>query len=221
MLCKKLPPTLKDLFLFEDFNKVFHPNRFRRRTFAVMGWALAYSSRNLEKLSASFLVDARDFFPRIWPNRGSWQEDLETAPHYPALEHLALTSQILQPKRHRREAKAMLVAAGVSAFYHMPKLKIMEIWGAGEGYSCMFRFRAGAENCEIVWRSTWDGNMNSVFNAWRWMARNVLPQRKLTIKIWRVTWRDGQSYSDSLRSLALRREIIDPVSEFQVKWENQ
>ncbi len=221
MLCTKLPATLKSLFLFEDFNKVFHPNRFQRRADPAIGWALAHSGCNLQKLSASFLADAKDFFPSIWPKRRSWREALQTAPHYPALEHLALTSQFLQPDRHIRAAQTMLVAAGVAAFYHMPKLKIMEIWGVGEGHRCLFRFRAGAKGCEILWKSTWDGDMAAVFKAWRWMARNVRPRRKLSIKIWRVAWRDSQSYSDFLHTLALRRDVIDPVSGFQVKWENQ
>jgi hypothetical protein len=69
-----LPITLTELTSFEDSNKDFYlsirrivPEYPSRVTCPMVGLALAKASQYLEHLSASFIIDAKDFLQYFWP----------------------------------------------------------------------------------------------------------------------------------------------------------
>ncbi|KAK0709070.1 hypothetical protein B0T26DRAFT_804870 [Lasiosphaeria miniovina] len=94
--------------------------------------ALAMASLELEYLSASFMVDAADFFDACRP---SWK--------WPNLTSLALTSQLLTPDRHWAAMIDKMLQAAAAAGIEMPRLETMEIWNGGEGLAALFRYQSG------------------------------------------------------------------------------
>ncbi|KAJ5606397.1 hypothetical protein N7510_009178 [Penicillium lagena] len=126
---------LQRLILFENFNQQYPPaftgsffgcNPIRTPTSGV-SWAVAKPSLKLEKLSASFIVDASCFFQSCEP---SWK--------WPSMTSLALTSQLLLPDESPIEIDNMLQTAAAVAM-KMPNLKLMEIWNGREGSAMLFR----------------------------------------------------------------------------------
>lgn len=221
LLFKGLPNTLQELFILEDFNEVFRPNEFPWRPYPIMAFSLASSSCRLRKLSAFFLIDADVFFfPRIWPNTGTWLEDLQERPHYPDLELLTLTTQISRLRRFKEKATEMLITAGVVALYRMPKLGFMKIWCIGETHCCLFRFKA-ADHLEITWKSTLRADLSLVFETWHWMVQDVRPHQTLFVNTVPIPRRSTRSYGDVLHGPELRHDVNDPVSGFSIILQNQ
>ncbi|KAI1468073.1 uncharacterized protein F4812DRAFT_389527 [Daldinia caldariorum] len=90
-----LPQTLRQLSIFED---PFHHNALTTRNQTGSAYSpgiamvLFKESRNLEHLSASFVVDAKDFFQPFWPSTLT-----STSQSWDKLETIALTSSLLKP----------------------------------------------------------------------------------------------------------------------------
>lgn len=137
MLCYYLPKTLKTLSRFEDTNvdidgaSLGPSSRHQSPTRdlePLLGTALAGISFKLQNLSASFMVDARQFFQAARTDK-VWEH----------LESLTLSSPLLVPTCPPGKANDMLLAAGLAAM-RMPKLRMMEIWNGGRGYAALFRY---------------------------------------------------------------------------------
>ncbi|OBT39478.1 hypothetical protein VE00_10120 [Pseudogymnoascus sp. WSF 3629] len=71
LLLHGIPSTLRELSIFENFNKLLHPEHFKQLTYLEqytkranpsLSKTLSKSSRLLTRLSAAFLVDVVDFF---------------------------------------------------------------------------------------------------------------------------------------------------------------
>lgn len=152
MLLSHLPPRLRVMSLFEDFNEDY-PHAFQNLTpgFPLLdaeivrtpdpsvGAALAQASLGLEKLSSAFNVDAESFFQAVQP---SWTWD--------RLETLVLTSRLLSLSNHNQSAvTSMLCNASVAAL-RMPKLQVLEIWSGYRHIACLFRYHPGS----VLWKST-------------------------------------------------------------------
>jgi hypothetical protein len=149
---KELPTTLRKFYIFEDFNKLLHPERSSKRALPSLGTALSNSSRSLEILSAAFLVDAEGFFSDFWPTK---QLNYDVIP-WENLQKLALTSHLLYPHVKRWKISNLMMAAGRAAAF-MPQLEIMEIWNGGEGHASVFRYEKAAGQPQITWASNWGG----------------------------------------------------------------
>lgn len=112
-----------------------------------IGQAFAQISRPLVHLSLSFAADASDFFETC---QRSWV--------WTRLTSLALTSNLLAPKKDPKIVNDMLEKAGIVAL-QMPKLDVMELWNGRRGLACVFRYQASRDraghNAKITWRSTW------------------------------------------------------------------
>ncbi|KAH6608972.1 peroxisomal abc transporter [Trichoderma cornu-damae] len=116
-----------------------------RKPNPYFGAALASRSLGFENLSASFLVEARDFF-RAYKPEWIWRD----------LRSLTLTSQYLDSQRSSHEINGMLQAAGEAALA-MPMLQTLEIWNGGAGQAAIFRYHGGrGEAAVIAWTGTWD-----------------------------------------------------------------
>lgn len=121
---------------------------------------IALASLRLEQLSASFIVDADQFF-QIEP---SWE--------WPLLTTVALTSGLLSPDKNPIEVGAMLQAAAEAA-KKMPKLETMEIWNGRKGLAALFKYHLihKKQQATILWRGTWELAIDpSAIRAWEGVA---------------------------------------------------
>ena len=148
LISKKLPSTLRDLYIFEDFNKLLHPERAAKCGPAnrALGKALSKASRSLKNLSATFLVDAEDFFadfwpPNYWSPHASQNSNANVVP-WENLRRLTLTSHLLHPTTKSVIIRKLLTAVGRAAAF-MPKLEVLEIWNATFTYGGEARQTAG------------------------------------------------------------------------------
>ncbi|KAK1253852.1 hypothetical protein MKX07_001929 [Trichoderma sp. CBMAI-0711] len=115
-----------------------------RGSTVVVSQAIARASLMLEHLSASFMVDASEFFAALDP---SWR--------WCNLTWLALTSRLLTPDQDADTMDDMLEAAAAAAMT-MRKLETMEIWNGSEGLAMVFRYKRAPARAmaEITIRGT-------------------------------------------------------------------
>ncbi|KAH6667878.1 hypothetical protein B0J14DRAFT_601631 [Halenospora varia] len=77
LISTNIPRSLRELYIFEDFSTLLHPELPAKRANPSLGEALSKSTRLLKNLSAAFLVDAEHFFADFWPIK---QYDPNTVP---------------------------------------------------------------------------------------------------------------------------------------------
>ncbi|KAI1378528.1 hypothetical protein F4677DRAFT_453291 [Hypoxylon crocopeplum] len=125
-----LPKTMKSSTIFEDFNENWNTIRcfdestgelkedveFVRTPEPSVSGAVAWMSRQLEKVCVSYMINAKDFFEAREPHF-VWSK----------LTSLSLTSLLLKATADTSAINSMLAEAGVAAL-EMPKLQTMEIW---------------------------------------------------------------------------------------------
>ncbi|KAK3681470.1 hypothetical protein B0T22DRAFT_523732 [Podospora appendiculata] len=218
-----LPATLKELTIYENAEEEFMPyarwlqgvtanlpkpvvcNGAGMEVFkndkATLGEVIAKASRRLEHLSASFMIDAKDFFnPSI-------------------CQSLAMTSELLDPDQSPVLINNLLKKAGATAG-RMPKLRTMEIWfGKWDSHGTIFRYhnddRLGAT---ITWQSTWRLAIEpDVIRTWtKTVYLNTRHERfNLDFEVMPM---DGTSFPASvLRHLKLKDRVLHPVSYRQVQ----
>lgn len=224
LLPENLPATLRQLHLFQDFNSILNPQFFKNRATRPnrdLGICLASCSCLLESVSASFLIDAEDFFHELWPVDGNETRDgLTKRGLWTNLKTLALTSRLLHPSVRRSEIQKLLLAAASSALF-MPKLEVMELWNAGQGHAAYFRFEKESLPT-ITLRSTWplaSTLLQQTMARWEAVAKEY-SQSRLAVSVELLPQGDHfDSYSSLLPHLKLRKQILDVVSLYQIEWE--
>ncbi|KAK3934920.1 hypothetical protein QBC46DRAFT_324280 [Diplogelasinospora grovesii] len=220
LILQSLPNTLRTLHVFEDSNKLLHSQHPPKAPNMSLGRALSRSSRFLETLSVAFLVDAEDFLTEFWPTKPLPTNVLP----WENLRRLALTSRLLHPSRMARgDLGNLLVAAGRAASF-MPKLVSMEIWNGGEGNACIFRYRnAAGERPRIILSTNWGSHVEldyDVIQCWANMPRHGqhLIAEVIPLPLRRNVMR---TYAHIIHHLKLRYDVLDPISHYQVYWENE
>ncbi|RYP39366.1 hypothetical protein DL766_000391 [Monosporascus sp. MC13-8B] len=219
IILTSLPETLKVLTIFEDFNEdynivhCFHyitrewpyPPDLVRTPNPSVGAALAYRSLGLEKLSASYMVDAKDFFKACEPN---WVWDNLTS--------LTLTSRLLTLcKPHPLAINKMLVDAGTAAL-GMPQLRTLVIWNGMKRNACAFRYQVTANSTTLGWCGTWDLELDiDVLDVWRKAAPRYTKHELSILASRNLNKQDIQSHAVAIRELNLS-EVIHPVSLEQI-----
>jgi hypothetical protein len=241
-LCKSCPPGTTSVTIFEDFDeadvrqylkelpwdelhadKLPGDNSARRRyelvrtPTPVISIALAHLSLRLEKLHASFMVEAWDFFDAC---QGDCRWD--------NLMSLSLTSKLLTVRRPDSEGmgaiKSLLLRAGQAAL-RMPKLKSLAIWNGARDCACAFKYEVQNGTSQISWRGTWvyllnpDGEGEYEL-AWQKVAAQ---HTNHGLNIPRAGWiheRSIRSHADAIVALDLC-EVVDPVSLEQIRRESQ
>lgn len=213
-----LPNTLKRLTLFEDFNEDFNGafqgdtilhGELVRTANPSVGAALAKTSLFLERLSASFLIDAEGFFQAYQPG-WIWKD----------LVSLALTSRLLNSTEDPAEINNMLHAAGVAA-RNMPKLRIMEIWSGGRWHASVFRYHATDDFTTVTWHSVWNLRLESrVIETWKAAALEY-SRHELCVEVYRMPSGNIQSYGDAIDHLKLKQQVLHPVSLHQIRMEGR
>ncbi|KAL9616419.1 MAG: hypothetical protein Q9160_008718 [Pyrenula sp. 1 TL-2023] len=210
--------SLRSLTVFEDFNDTFLKSSSRvgehdETPYPVVGAVLAKSSLCLERLSASFLADAKDFFAAYRPG---W--------NWPNLVSLALTSLLIDQDENPAKVNMMLNTPG-AVVQNMPKLQLMEIWNGGKDHACVFRYVGTRvhEPARIAWRGSWDLKLEPrVIKTWENVALMAGGQR-LEVEISRIPPDAGRisSHGDAIHQLKLQQEVLHPVSLRQIRHEGK
>ncbi len=200
--------------IFENFNQQyplywFDDPRLIRAPNTTLGQQLARINLSVEALSASFMIDAEDFFSVLpsatWPN----------------LTCLALTSRLLSPKTCPLKINHLLQAAASTAHY-MPKLKTMEIWNGLPRLAALFKYdfmsgyRSYRQRSVITWRATWRLPLqDQTIKAWE----ALIHSDRIDVVYEMIKSEEIMSHADAIVSLKLPEMVIRPVSLRQIKIE--
>jgi hypothetical protein len=144
---RKTDRSLKSLTLFEDFNEDhvaalgLDPVRPPSITLARR---LVRMSKDLVKLSASFLVDASRLIDQFLTSETAFK-----------LQSLSMTCNLLDSNAEKEKREALLELAAELP-KRMPKLEVLELWYAKRGQACRFQFKRHQESrvVEIGCRGT-------------------------------------------------------------------
>ncbi|RDL35210.1 uncharacterized protein BP5553_07141 [Venustampulla echinocandica] len=212
-----VPNTLTNLILFEDFNEDFifanmkergHNGERERICCPALGAVLAQRSLSHENLSASFLIDAKDFL-KACPPGGIW----------PKLTSLALTSPLLSSNSSLEDINNLVLAAA-SAAYKMPKLQTMELWNGGKRHAFLFRYHTTDNHTTISWHGTWNLNLKPhVIEAWREVALKYAAQELRIEKGKILDCNIINSHGAAIHQLKLKIQVVHPVSLSQIRGE--
>lgn len=175
-----------------------------------MGMVLAFRSIFLERLFASYMVDAWDFFKACQP-LWVWEN----------LTLLSLTSRRLTLRNPDPSTiNTMLLEAGQTAL-RMPKLQTMEIWSGVKRHACAFRYEVAADATTISWCGTWDLELSQdVVDAWTQVARKY-SRHELSVLASRILdTQDITSHAAAIRDLKLH-DVLHPVSWLQILRESE
>ncbi|KAH7255473.1 uncharacterized protein BKA55DRAFT_592774 [Fusarium redolens] len=214
-MLNRLPQHVRSVTIFEDFNEqimeairndmdptsinMFMQIETRRLTQPELGKAFAVKSPDLEHLSVSFMIDARDFF-RSCKMLSDW----------PRLRSLILTTPLMT-KGSRDRISDLLVNACAVIFHKNDK-------GDRKGYG----------SATLTWRGTRDFDFSKeVVETWQEVACacnslqgyfDQCDSRQLLFRIERV---EGEiiSHGDAIHHLRLPDGVIDPTSLRQIRKE--
>jgi hypothetical protein len=174
--------------------------------------AVANLSLGLEHLSASFIVDAGDFF---YAREPSWK--------WPNLTSLALTSRLLAPNKSPAEIGYMLQATAAAAM-EMPNLETMEIWNGQEGLAMLFRFQSarGGRPSTITLRGTWELELRpAVTEAWEAVTLRHGGQGLVIAKELLGPGIVVKSHGAAIHYLRLSSMVIRPIALRQIRIEHR
>ncbi|KAK8141426.1 hypothetical protein G3M48_010538 [Beauveria asiatica] len=221
IILRSLPNTLKHLILFEDFNEdycrihatdpetaewVCRPELHRTPS-VLIARALAQMFE-VEKLAASYLIDAHDFFTCAMDSTSTWH----------TLSSLYLTSRQLVPETDTRRIDDMLALAGQVAL-RMPALNTMVIWYGAKGVASEFRYEVtDGRSASVQWRATFGHPFTlETLEAWRKVAEmrgsELTVKKSLTLPAVEF---EVYSHGAVMCRLGLVEHVIHPVSLEQI-----
>ncbi|KAF4466908.1 hypothetical protein FALBO_6208 [Fusarium albosuccineum] len=209
-----LPRDVKTLSLYGDTNSIFHDWNPKDANTIALAKSLKLYSKDLENLSVSFLIDAKDFLKPFWPAHSD--HTTKTLPDWENLKTLSLTSAILASSSAEHINK--LLCAAARAVKKMPNLHLLELWSGAEGQACVFRYRVVDTVTEITWMGTHIFGMDpEVVRAWNEVS--LLHGRSDFRTSWFTLDPDKIIAAGTvLRLLDLREQILHPVSGYGTAW---
>lgn len=229
IIMNSLPPTLRNLTLFEGFNEEFNwvfanhtvqagspasPELVRTPS-SVVSYISAAKSISMTTLSASYLVDAQDFFSETVSESmadQTWEQ----------LECLTLTTPLLRDESHADDVVAMLVDAGRTA-QRMPKLSLMEIWYGMKRTACVFRYRVEDDVATISWQGTWSLSLTkpAVSETWQTVAETHTGRdvKISTVQDKPLDRELVKSHAHAVAQLGLGSKVAHPASLEEIRRE--
>ncbi|CAH0030102.1 unnamed protein product [Clonostachys rhizophaga] len=216
-LLQSLPlRRLTSLSIFENFNQRYNHAYLAmdcsdiRTPNLNISQMLSRISINFEHLSASFMVDASEFFD---------VEEYQSPQRWPNLKSLVLTSQLLAPDKSHTSIMDMLREAALRSAC-MPQLETMEIWNGREGLAALFRYDGRTRPSTLEWRSTWDVKLGlSVIRAWE--AASMKRSGHGVELVYRMLDSENiLSHADAILALDFPELVIRPVSLHQIQREH-
>lgn len=207
---------LRRLVLFENFNQQYPLSCTDcepiRTSSPDLSLAVAKESLKLQHLSASYMVDASDFFDS---RRPSWE--------WPNLTSLALTSGRLVPDASPVDIDDMLRGAAAAAM-RMPKLETMELWNGREGLAMLIRYKRAEEQrpAVITLRGTWDIALRpAAIEAWEAVAQRHRGHGVVVVKEPLGVGGVVGSHGDAIHHLELSASVVRPISLGQIRMEHE
>lgn len=217
MIQDGLPTHIRTVSIFEDFNDqlalaLYNDPRYSRLTDTspvadlTLARAFASKSRDFERLSISYMIEAQQFFNSC---------QLYYTWHH--LQSLTLTSSILTQTTPQKEISTLLHNASLAAL-NMPQLESMVLWNSKRGEACavIYQKNKTSRQAKLTWRATWDLELShDVVESWQKAASDSY---YLRIEIERV---QGviHSHGDAIHHLRLPGGVIDPISLWQIRHE--
>jgi hypothetical protein len=209
-----MPTTLKALTLYEDadgFYELLETND--RPTLPMLAVTLLKASTRLESLAISFVADAQDFFLPLSLLRDP------ALTNFPLLRFIALTSNQLSLSKGEVAVNYLLCTAGTGAL-RMPMLQVMELWNGRQGEAAIFRYEREPSDtvATLAWISSWDFFPDAeVVAQWEEVALSH-GCRGLLVESERIS-APPVCPGSMLKHLHLRRQILHPLSLYQVQRE--
>lgn len=167
--------------------------------------AFASQSRDLEKLSISFMIDAHQFFDAY---RQSYT--------WPRLRSLTLTSSLLTPDTPEEKILTLLHNAS-SAALKMPQLETVALWTGkkGEAAAVIYHRKPASRRATLTWRGTWDFELgHGVADSWQKVASDAC---HLLVESEGVPADEVSSHGDAVHYLGLPGGVVHPVSLWQIR----
>ncbi|KAF7561364.1 hypothetical protein G7046_g2780 [Stylonectria norvegica] len=212
-LIESFPLTkLSKLTIFENFNESYPERYFECPAIRVSNPAvsrkLARVSLDLTTLSASFMVDANDFFA---PRQASWT--------WEKLTSLALTSKLLTDDANNLDINNMLRRAAAAAM-QMPRLGTMELWNGRRGVAMLFRYQKArdGQSAIITIRGTAELALGiETMRAWEAVAqRPSHGNGSVVVQTCTIDPDAVRCHGDAIRQLGLLIDVVRPVSLRQI-----
>ncbi|POR32134.1 Uncharacterized protein TPAR_07636 [Tolypocladium paradoxum] len=172
--------------------------------------SLAKRSLSLGRLSASYIVDAADFFKASHP---TWV--------WNRLTSLSLTSRLLVCTTGAAEVNQLLMEAGTAAV-QMPKLTKMDIWNGTKGNACIFRYEANGDYVTVRWRGTWNLDIDpEVIDVWKKVAQ-LCARKDLAVLRSETSDKTAiKSHAAAIQELGIGEHVIHRVSLKQIQKETE
>ncbi|KAM0384046.1 hypothetical protein ACHAPY_001420 [Fusarium culmorum] len=191
-----LPPSVKSLSLYGDTSIILQ--KWEAKT-------LRQYTRNLECLSISHLIDAKEFLRPFWPANS--EEAIRSLPDWKNLKRLSLTSDVFNTGTEK-DVNNLLCAAARAA-RKMPSLEILEPWNGNDERASVFSYRA---NGEMTWRGTHIPALDDeVIRAWEAVSvSNTRPCIRESFKP--IKTDDITSTRRVIDYLASKDQVLHPVS---------
>ncbi|KAF0643365.1 hypothetical protein FPSE5266_04934 [Fusarium pseudograminearum] len=200
-----LPPSVKSLTLYGDTSSILQKWEAKQATVVSLAKTLRQYTRNLEYLSISHLIDAKEFLRPFWPANS--EEATRSLPDWKNLKRLSLTSDIFNTGTEK-DVNNLLCAAARAA-RKMPSLEILELWNGNDERASVFSYRA---NGEMTWRGTHIPTLDDEVTG-AWEASSVSNSRPCIRESFKpIKTDDVTSTRRVIDYLASNDQVLHPVS---------
>ncbi|CAI0642978.1 unnamed protein product [Colletotrichum noveboracense] len=213
-----LPRSLKRVSIFENTDKcILKAHRWLkpltsgvwRSELPILGRIFAKRSLDFEKLSVAFLIDSNDFFQSC-QQEWIWEH----------LSLLCLTARTLTQTNHPDVISSTLKSAAAAAL-SMPCLHTMTLWNSVQSEACKFIYSAESGSTSVSWKGTWNLQMEpSMIHDWQKVAQKytrynlqIIQEPEILVQV--------ESHSHAVELLEFPAEVIDPISLWQMRKEEQ
>lgn len=213
-----LPRSLKRVSIFENTDKcILKAHRWLkaltsgvwRSELPILGCIFAKRSLDFEKLSVAFLIDSNDFFQSC-QQEWIWEH----------LSLLCLTARTLTQTNHPDVIPSTLKSAAAAA-QSMPCLHVMTLWNSVQSKACKFIYCAESGSTSVIWKGIWNLHMEpSMIHDWQKVAQKytrynlqIIHEPEILVQV--------ESHSHAVELLEFPAEVIDPISLWQMRKEEQ
>ncbi|KAH7174566.1 uncharacterized protein B0J16DRAFT_404314 [Fusarium flagelliforme] len=223
-----LPITLKRLIVFRDDNDFLQAANFQQDSevqkyrqerqrlrdeghrlvdvTAKNSHSLAQISLRLEELSASFVVDAKDFF-KFCAKDWTWSH----------LHSLALTSRFLDVEKVSQTGSNALLLTMSTLVLRMPLLRTFVLWHGRKDSAGAFIYTRSEKYAHMVWRGNRHLDFSpEVLEAWSNVAK--FHSSELRVRHEGIIEKI-RCHGDAIYYLDLPCQVIEPTSLWQIRME--
>jgi hypothetical protein len=187
---------------------------------------LPMCTQPLVDVSLAFVTDAFFFFMSF----RDVEFRVDTALHWPNLRTLSLTSTaLLSETKGGFDSTATfyfleLMTSINRAVKFIPKLELLEIWNGVDGEAFVFRYvhengiEPYVEFCTTA-NKMYDGSLSTLEQVHARMEMLLYPAEVRLLE--GLINRPIRPYADVLPFLKLRPQVVDPISDFQIRQESE